>query len=122
MVKPHTRSKYNYSFYGVMLILAISKVTMDLSPRNMDDAEGSEIEIDEVSQEYEEKDGDTESKASNQDCDVSVGAAETDYVPVLHIPSDSANSDHEPSTGAKKRKPQKTTKLQVSKLSADDSE
>ena len=101
----------------------ISKVKMDLSPRSDEDVEIKEVDVDVEIKEvdvdenptaYAEKDVVIEAKTSSLECDLSASApAESDHVPVIHIPSDSANSDQEPSIGAKKRKPQKTTKLQV---------
>ena len=96
---------------------------MDLTPRSDEDVEIKDIEVNEAPEEFTEKDVEIESKTSSPECDISVTApAESDFVPVIHIPSDSANSDHEPSTGAKKRKPLKTTKLQVKVGWQSDSE
>ena len=87
---------------------------MDLTPRSDEDIDIKKVDTDEIPELIAEKDVAIETQTSSVECDLSNSApAESDHVPVIHIPSDSANSDQEPSTGAKKRKPQKTTKLQV---------
>ena len=91
--------------------------TMDLTPGS-EEMETKDIEVNEHEQEPAENDIEIDAKASSPECDIPATTAESDFVPVIHIPSDSANSDQEPSTGAKKRKPQKTTKLQVGILKA----
>ena len=91
---------------------------MDLTA-GTEEMETKEMEINEPEQELtENNDIEIDAKPSSPECDIPATTAESDFVPVIHIPSDSANSDHEPSTGAKKRKPQKTTKLQVRIVSA----